>query len=138
MPIQTIENTATISDVAKTLNKPEEYVRQVLSRMHECRKLFGEASVRIGVQGKGRAPNYRIEYPKRPGVAVFAVYRGSTHKQMDDFGEYPVSNLLIKGRPSKPREPVPDHLLMNEHWSSRTTDLSGVATVLGELRERRR
>jgi hypothetical protein len=92
MPAQTIENTATTDDVAKTLNKPEEYVRQVLSHMHECRKLFGEASVRIGVLGKGRAPHYRIEYPKSRGVAsVFAVYRGSSHKQMGDFGEQPQS-----------------------------------------------
>jgi hypothetical protein len=139
MPAQTIENAATIGDVAKTLNKPEEYVRHVLSHLHECRKLFGKASVRIGVLGKGRAPNYRIEYPKSPGIAsVFAVYRGSSHIQMDDFGEQPEIDLLANDFPSNAGESRPDHILMNEHWSSRTTDLSEVATVFGKLRERRR
>jgi hypothetical protein len=148
MPEPTIANDATISDVVSDLNAPTAYVRGVLEHMWECKQQHGAASVRIGVTGKGRAPHYRIEYPKSPSAAsVFAVYHGSSHKAMDDLGKpaelIGISDLLDDDDPSKPKklyknEPSPDRILMDDHWSSRVMTLDEVAAVIGQLRQRRR
>ncbi len=143
MPEPTIANDATISDVVSDLNAPTAYVRGVLEHMWECKRQHGAAPVRIGVTGKGRAPHYRIEYPKNPSAAsVFAVYRGLSHKEMDDLGKLPeitdLLDLLDDDGPSKLHEPSPDRILMDDHWSSRVMTLDEVAAVLGQLRQRRR
>jgi hypothetical protein len=71
----------------RTLNKPEAFVRQVLEYMHQCRREYGEPSVRIGVTGEGRAPNYRLEYPKEgmPHPIVVQVYSGLSHNRLKDL-----------------------------------------------------
>ena len=53
---------ATIATVVATLLQPEDYVHKVIGDMVKCHRTFGNASVRIGVQGDGKAPNYRTEY----------------------------------------------------------------------------
>jgi hypothetical protein len=71
------------------LNAPEEYVRLVLAHMWECKRQLDAASVRRGVTGEGRAPNYRIEYPgdAENWPSVFGVYSGLSHKKIDDLGQ---------------------------------------------------
>ena len=57
-----IENDATMADIIGKLDNAEEYVRGVCERMWECKRELGAATVRIGLMGKGRSPNYRVEY----------------------------------------------------------------------------
>ena len=136
MPKPTIADDATIADIVDDLNAPEEYVRQVVGHMWDCWRQHDAASVRIGVTGRGRAPHYRIEHQK----GVFAVYRGSGHTQIEDLGEQPAIDIFafLGEGPSKPKEPSPDHIFMDEHWSSRVMTFDEVKTLLGQLRQRRR
>jgi hypothetical protein len=138
MPEPTIANNATIADIVDYLNGPEEFVRRVYEHMREWSRQQGAASVRIGVTGRGRAPNYRIEHGKSP--SVFAVYRGSGHKQIEDLGERPAIDIFafLSEGPSKPEEPSPDHIFIDEHWSSRVMTLDEVQKLLRQLRQRRR
>jgi hypothetical protein len=59
---QFIPDDSTIADVAPTLRNPEEFVRRVLENLHGCKREHGAAAIRIGVVGRGIAPNYLIEY----------------------------------------------------------------------------
>ena len=76
MPKQMLQADATITDLLNSLNKRRDYVHGVFTNMWKCKREYGSASVRIGVSGAGRSPNYRIEYERKvwsePGV--FAVY----------------------------------------------------------------
>jgi hypothetical protein len=139
MPELTIADNATIADIVDDLNAPEEFVRQVLEHMEECWRQHDAASVRIGVTGRGRAPYYRIEHQKSPS-SVFAVYRGLGHKQIEDLGERPAIDIFafLGEGPSKPEEQSPDHIFIDEHWSSRVMILDEVQKLLGQLRQRRR
>jgi hypothetical protein len=55
----TIADDATIADIVNTLIKPGEYIRNVLEKLWDCNREYGNAAVRIGTLGHGRAPNYR-------------------------------------------------------------------------------
>jgi hypothetical protein len=123
MSDQRIQNDATIGDIVGGLNARTEYVRRVVDHMWDCRRQFGAASVRIGIMGQGRAPNYRIEYPKEPDgtPTVFAAYNGLGHKQIEDLGELSVAALFRLSD-----EPMPERTLRHEHWSSRVMDLDEV------------
>src|SRR5216683_6788374 len=128
-----LRDDATIADVADELNKPVEYVRQVVGHMWDCRRAHGDASVRIGVMGQGRAPNYRIEYRQLDDPTVFAAYNGLSHKEIEDVGE---ANLLVMlGMVDGIN---PDRTLRREHWSSRVMSLDNVSELLGRLRQQRR
>jgi hypothetical protein len=127
-----LRDDATITDVVDELNKPIEYVRQVLEHMWNCRREHGDASVRIGLMGQGRAPNYRIEYrPNDP--TVFAAYNGLGHKEIEDLGE---ANLLVMLGVVEGTNP--DRTLRRDHWSSRVMSLDDVSKLLGRLRQRSR
>jgi hypothetical protein len=141
-----IENTTTIEEVVEKLTRPEEYVRRVLVHMDECKKQFGEPSVRIGVSGKGRAPHYQIEYPNECGVSQrYGTYRGSSDKRMLDEYEkrrrlsVDLAALFTPGAPPPPPPlPPPDYALVDRNWSSRTTGRDEVAALLGRLRSQKR
>jgi hypothetical protein len=81
-----IPNDATIHDVMPTLNNPENYVRGVLSRLHECKQARGNASVRIGTTGQGLIPYYRVVYIDGAGKEqIFGAYYGDNHAAFDTF-----------------------------------------------------
>src|SRR5437016_7113742 len=115
MADQTIPDDATIADIAGSLNSPIEYVRKVSEQMWDCKREQGNASVRIGTMGEGRAPNYLIEYAtdKRQKLAVYGAYHGLGHKQMKNFDSTERVRL----------EPIADRTLMREHWSNRAMTL---------------
>ena len=127
MSDQIIASDATIRETLGSLLHPEEYVRRILEKMYECRSHRGSASVRIGVTGEGRAPNYRTEYLLDGVRKVFAVYSGLSHEQREDLGELTLDNLFGDER-------MPDHALQGEHWSTRAMELGEVTALIGEIR----
>src|SRR5260370_18068595 len=128
----------TIAEVVGRLNKPAEYVRRVLEHMWDCKRQHGAASVRIGIMGAGRAPNYRIEYHKESMLrpAVFSVHNGLSHKDIDGLGQWNFSvGELLEGKPIQ--EKPPEHHLDDAHWSSKVMTLDEVSVLLGQLRSSR-
>src|SRR6478672_2107527 len=106
--------------------------------MWECKRQFGAASVRIGLMGEGRAPNYRIEYARASSSwsnspLVFAVYNGLSHKKIEDLGQIDLDLLFGKQTSGEPKNPFPDRHLHYDHWSSRSMSLDEVAALLGKL-----
>jgi hypothetical protein len=141
MSVIPLGDEATISDVTGKLNKREEYVRHVLANMYDCKRQFGSASVRIGVMGEGRAPNYPLEYPKEglSSPAVFRVYNGLSHTEMEGLGHWNLSLAeLVGSLDGKPLPKSPEHHVQSEHWSKCAMTLDEVAALLGQLRARRR
>ncbi len=53
---------ATIATVWTKLTHPQDYISGVSQRLYQCKKDHGNASVVIGVTGKGIKPCYRITY----------------------------------------------------------------------------
>jgi hypothetical protein len=115
-----ISSDATIADITHLLADPVEYVRRIMENMMSGPYDRDDAVVRIGVSGKGVAPNYRIEYPNQPelaslGLAVGAdTYSGIGHKELGHYGQ------------------------RGEQWSTRAmlyTDLRG---LIGTLRAKRK
>jgi hypothetical protein len=99
---------ATIEDIVARLNAATEYVRRLSEHMWECRREFGMASVRIGVTGAGRAPNYRIEYIKDDDQlpSIFGVYNGLSHRKVENLGEpVPVDPDILFGDKEPTRMP---------------------------------
>jgi hypothetical protein len=138
-----IATDATVEDIVGRLNAATEYVRRLSEHMWECRREFGMASVRIGVTGAGRAPNYRIEYIKDGDQlpSIFGVYNGLSHRKVEDLGEpAPVDpDVLFGDKEPDPNAPTnPDRFLRGEHWSTRVVSLDEVAVMLGNLRQRKR
>jgi hypothetical protein len=126
MPEQTIADDATIAGIAGSLNSPIKYVRNVLEQMWDCKRERGNASVRIGTMGEGRAPNYLIEYSRdsQQKLAVYGAYHGLGHKKMKNFDTSGLVRL----------EPIADRTLMRENWSSRAMTLDEDGVLLGKLR----
>jgi hypothetical protein len=136
---RTLDDDATLADVAGHLNAPAEYVRRVLENMWECKREFGAASVRIGVMGEGRAPNYRIEYLSEwSGPSIFAVYNGLGHTKIEDLGEINLDDFFNEDNSATPTKAVPDRLVHYDHWSSGAITLDEVQTLLGQLRQAKR
>lgn len=135
MAEETIENDSTIADVVTKLKKPQEYVRRVCEHMWDCKQQFGSATVRIGVMGRGRAPNYRIECPGKDEdvPANFAVYNGLGRKEIRELGMVDLETLFAPA----PAPPEPKHLLQYDHWSTRSMSLDEIQVLLGKLRRRK-
>jgi len=130
---------ATIADVVGSLNKPAEYVRLVLHNMWDCKRQHGEASVRIGITGKGRTPHYLIEYHNESlsDPAVFGIYRGSSHKELEGLGKWNYNIVdLLEGKPIEGQPP--EHWVEEGHWSSRAMTLDEVSKLLLQLRSKTR
>src|SRR6266851_641675 len=134
-----LPNDATIADVmSRPIAPATEYARKIVEHMWDCRRQFGDPSVRIGVTGEGRAPNYRIEYTQdtEGRHSVFAVYNGLSHRPVEDLGEAVGLDLdvLFGDKEPDPDAPKnPDRVLRGEHWSTRVMRLDEVAAILGNL-----
>ena len=111
---------ATIADVVDGLDKPIEYVRRVLEKLEHCRRVHGDAQVRISVRSRTECPNYLIECvtvdPKTRQTVTrpTAAYSGSTHREL-----------------------APKHLEETKNWSPEEMNITGVAALIGRLRNPR-
>jgi hypothetical protein len=103
-----IASDATIRDILEGLNKPHDYVRVVLENMTQCWREHANASVRVGVTGKGKTPHHKITYPTPEGDEVhFACFDG--------------------------RNRFKDQKTPDSAWSSVTMSRSDVMVLMGEL-----
>ena len=105
-----IEPDATIADVVRKLNKPEDYVRGVLGVMVAERHQHGAVVVRIGIRGTGAMPNYRIDLAAEPSPPIQA-YDGQTHRGFTDVRNIDTDN-----------------------WSSRSMTFEEVRGLIGAIR----
>jgi hypothetical protein len=111
---------STISDVVATLANPVEYVRRVLEKLEHCRRLHGDAQVRVGIKSRAECPNYLIESVKEDKktkervVTALAAYSGSTHREL-----------------------APRHIDDAASWSPEEMSVSGVSALIGRLRNPR-
>jgi hypothetical protein len=111
---------STIADVVDTLIDRENYLRGVvgnLSPRHRQHQQHGDAVVRIGITGEGKAPHCRVETPpdapgNQPGRTAF---NGRNHEILVD-----------------------DDLLMEPNWSERSMTLAEVRMLLGQVMSIRR
>lgn len=115
-----IEADSTIASVVERLDKPVEYVRRVLEKLEHCRRLHGDAQVRVGILSRPECPNYLIEYsredPKTHKTTVIpsAAYSGSTHREL-----------------------APRHIEDPKNWSPEEMNITAVAALIGRLRNPR-
>lgn len=115
-----IPDDATIADVVGNLDKPVEYVRRVLEKLERCRRIHGDAQVRVGVRGRAECPNYLIEYVvedarthEKTAHPDFA-YSGSTHREL-----------------------APKHIEETRNWSPEEMNITAVSALIGRLRNPR-
>jgi hypothetical protein len=79
-----------------------------------------DAVVRIGVSGKGVAPNYRIEFPNQSDLAVLGLpvgaetYSGTGHKELGHYGA------------------------RGEQWSTQAMSYTDLRNLIGTLRAKRK
>ena len=57
-----IPTDAMLATVRDTLPDPEKFARTVLGTMRPCLKEHGNAHVRIGITGEGKAPYHKVIY----------------------------------------------------------------------------
>ena len=57
-----LASNTTIADLLPTLQRPEEYVRVVLANMHACKRVHGNAMVKVGITGSGQVPYHKITF----------------------------------------------------------------------------
>lgn len=102
----------TVADVVATLDRPEHYVCGVLEKLYECKKLNGNARVKIGTSGRGLRPYYRIVYDCPAGEAVYNTF-------FDNHRSFAEEGQPVEG---------------GQRWSSRSMTLEEVAVLRGSLR----
>ncbi|MGL4323648.1 MAG: hypothetical protein ACRCTD_06355 [Beijerinckiaceae bacterium] len=61
----------TIATVWNKLTHPQDYISGVSQQLYKCFALHGNATVCIGVSGKGVKPCYRVAYSKDDASHVF-------------------------------------------------------------------
>lgn len=120
IPKEGLPADSTIADAVERLDKPVEYVRRVLEKLEHCRRVHGDAQVRIGVSSRPECPNYLIEYAltdRKTGetaVHADAAYSGSTHREL-----------------------APRHIEDARSWSPEEMNITAVAALIGRLRNPR-
>ncbi|MDX8443255.1 hypothetical protein [Mesorhizobium australafricanum] len=120
VPPTPIAADATIADMIETLDKPVEYVRRVLEKLERCKRIHGDAQVRVGVRGRAEAPNYLIEYVREDAKTrertthQDAAYSGSTHREL-----------------------APHHIEAAANWSPEEMNITAVSALIGRLRNPR-
>lgn len=118
--LEAIAGDSTIADIVDRLDKPIEYVRRVLEKLEHCRRVHGDAQVRVGVRSRAECPNYLIEYAqedkktRKPVVYPDAAYSGSTHREL-----------------------APRHIEDEKNWSPEEMNITAVAALIGRLRHPR-
>lgn len=109
---------STVADVVQMLANPVEYVRRILEKLERCRRIHGNAQVRIGVRGRVECPNYLIEYLRancgNTSVHRDAAYSGSTHREL-----------------------APRHIEETASWSPEEMNITAVSALIGRLRNAR-
>ena len=111
---------STIADVVQELADPIEYVRRILEKLERCRRIQGDAQVRIGVRGRAECPNYLIEslrHDAKSGHTAIhpdAAYSGSTHRELS-----------------------PRHIEQAANWSPEEMNITAVSALIGRLRNGR-
>jgi hypothetical protein len=69
---------ATVADALPHIVKKEEYVRIIVANMARCRRVHGNALVRIGIAGDGANPSHRVSYTSKAGREIaYGAYAGS-------------------------------------------------------------
>ncbi|MER9824501.1 hypothetical protein NKJ50_21560 [Mesorhizobium sp. M0115] len=117
VPQKAIAADSTIADVVGELDKPVEYVRRVLEKLERCRRVHGDAQVRLGVRGRAECPNYLIEYVRENAKThervtyQDAAYSGSTHREL-----------------------APRHIEEVRNWSPEEMNITAVSALIGRLR----
>ena len=115
--LDAIADDSTIADIVDRLDKPVEYVRRVLEKLEHCRRVHGDAQVRVGVRSRAECPNYLIEYAqedkktRKTVVHSDAAYSGSTHREL-----------------------APRHIEDEKNWSPEEMNITAVAALIGRLR----
>jgi hypothetical protein len=116
--------------------------------MWSCKKQFGNASVRIGITGEGKAPHYKIEYQRDSGgIATFGIYRGLGHRPFEDLGS--IDFIVLSDDPAEITEVAteiakretpehPDHFVKVFSWSAQATTFEKIGALRMELQKRRR
>ena len=109
MARDTIAADSTLEDVQATLLDPEKHVANVLWTMGACRREHGNAYVRIGITGEGKAPYHKVVYLDAEGrEQLFGSYFG---RKKDDT--YQVHEAT---------------------WSTRSSSYDEVSQLLGRIR----
>lgn len=113
--ILSVPQDATISSIASGLKDPIEYVRRVLERMYELRRMESDIELRIGIRSGKDHPNYMfatwIEDDDYRQSIPIAAYSGRTHKEMK----------------------INDETFWKD-WSYTASSLEDLKTLLGTLR----
>ncbi|HEY4191375.1 MAG TPA: hypothetical protein VGM46_01910 [Mesorhizobium sp.] len=111
---------STVADIVEKLDKPVEYVRRVLEKLEYCRRIHGDAQVRVGVLSRPECPNYLIEYihtdkkTRETSIRPQAAFSGSTHREL-----------------------APRHIDDPRNWSPEEMNITAVAALIGRLRNPR-
>jgi hypothetical protein len=107
---------ATIRSEMHKLGNRKGYIRGVFGRVHECKTIHGNATVRIGVEGKGLMPYYRVLFVNSDDGAevIFGAFYGDSHAEFKT-DEAP-----------------------NKRWSSASMTYDEVEQLLGEIRNFKR
>jgi hypothetical protein len=106
-----LQSDATITDALPGIIGKEEYVRQIVGNLMECKRAHGNASVRIGITGDGTAPYNRISY-------------------FNDAEKEIAFGAFVGANPFKNSMRVND-----DTWSTASMTFAEVQTLLGELRQ---
>ena len=85
MPRNVIRPDSTLVDIEATLLDAEKLVATVLLTMGPCRKEHGNASVRIGITGEGKAPFHKVSYVDEAGKET--LYGSFFGKKKDEVYE---------------------------------------------------
>jgi hypothetical protein len=102
---------ATINDALPNIIAKEEYVRQIVGNLMQCKRVHGNASVRIGITGDGTAPYNRISY-------------------LNDADKEIAFGAFVGASPFKNTMRVND-----DTWSTASMTFAEVQALLGELRQ---
>jgi hypothetical protein len=112
---------ATIDDLVKSLDDPEDYVRRALDNLHAEVRKEPNSRLTIDITSYGIYPNYKIDIPveleklDKQHKASLKVFSGRTHQELAD--------------PSSVRD---------EHWSAASTSLIELQALLRNLRKRKK
>ena len=108
----------TIETVLPHLSDPDGYVRRVFREMHTQEEIRDHLSVRIGVQGTGQKPYFRIVLDAAAG--------------QEDSDDQIIGAFYDNGDPLKTSANT------NSNWSTATTTYAGVRAILEKWMNQRR
>jgi hypothetical protein len=118
----------TVEQVLPTLLHPEHYLVGVLGNMVLAKREYGDACIRIGITGDGKAPHYRVE----PGEdRLRALEKAILDNRDDDLARYYVAYL---GQGHRRLPWGKEQLLKSDNWSSSRTSIGELQVILGRVR----